>query len=175
MNKIWIVTMLLISSISMMGCANEDNSSEAYEAEIASADEMLESFDEADEIKEDYSSNEIANNQPADVDEETKDKLSEYASKYDAEAYYTDIYLETMFLLIGDQEVCSLFIMDDFIKCESILYQNIARVETNIVGEIGFVKVFDKNGTELSFTFNSDEVDEITGLINERLKGAEER
>lgn len=100
-----------------------------------------------------------------------EDKLSEYVVKYNAEAYYSDLYLESMFLLIGDKEIVSLFIMDDFIKCESILYQNIARVETNIVGEIGFVKVFDKNGTELSFTFNSDAVDEITGLIEKEYAG----
>lgn len=173
MKKIWIMMMLLTSSISVMGCASTDNTYEMYNTEIVSADEILESSDKTEEIREESSNNEIADNQPVDSNEEIEDKLSEYVVKYNAEAYYSDLYLESMFLLIGDKEIVSLFIMDDFIKCESILYQNIARVETNIVGEIGFVKVFDKNGTELSFTFNSDAVDEITGMINERAKGAE--
>ena len=173
MKNVRILTLLLISSVSITGCASENVSYNKHESEIVSADERLEPSDEEEENAEESFVNKTNEMQLENSNDGIENKLSEYVSKYNAEAYYSDLYLETMFLLIGDREVCSLFIMDGFIKNESILYQNIARVETNIVGEIGFVKVFDKNGTELSFTFNSDAVDEITGMINERAKGAE--
>ena len=98
-----------------MGCASTDNTYEMYNTEIVSADEILESSDKTEEIREESSNNEIADNQPVDSNEEIEDKLSEYVVKYNAEAYYSDLYLESMFLLIGDKEIVSLFIMDDFI------------------------------------------------------------
>ena len=67
-----------------MGCASTDNTYEMYNTEIVSADEILEFSDKTEEIREESSDNEIADNQPVDSNEEIEDKLSEYVVKYNA-------------------------------------------------------------------------------------------
>ena len=49
MKNVWILTLLLISSVSITGCASENVSYNKHESEIVSADERLEPSDEEEE------------------------------------------------------------------------------------------------------------------------------
>lgn len=101
-----------------------------------------------------------------DTDNDNEKRICENIESMNATAFYADYYLNSKYMIICEDKLCSVLMMDDFEQVKEISYSNVARIDYSVVEELGFVKIVDKTGEEESFVFGKDDMEKIQEEIS---------